>query len=187
MGLFSNSPKDLFVMVCPECKEAFFTNGKPQSCGKCSSPLYLLTNKKLIQSQWKEMRIEDQKQYIADVICAVHQTDAQPTEKSMEEINYEKFITTTNTFENQEIEEYLGTVSGTDIYLIGGLMGGGLANQENLFGTAFKNAKKLMFNKAQQLGGNAVVGMNLQLSDSGTTGHMVVVVTGTAVKLKSDK
>ena len=186
MGLFSNSPKDLYVMVCPECKEAFFTNGKPQTCGKCGSSLYLLTNRKLVQSQWKEMSVDAQQQYIHDVINAVKRAAEKPVEKPVEEIDYEKFITTTHTFENHAIEEYLGTVSGTDIYLIGGLMGGGLANQENLFGAAFKNAKKLMFNKAQQLGGNAVVGMNLQLSGSGTTGHMIVVVTGTAVKITMD-
>ena len=32
-------------------------------------------------------------------------------------------ITTTDSFENKEIEKYLGTVSGTDIHLVGGVLG----------------------------------------------------------------
>lgn len=183
MGLFSSSNQERIIMVCPKCNEAFYTNGKPQNCAKCGTSLYLLVNKKLTESKWNQMTVEEHNQYIADVAASVNKT----VEKMNEANKYEKFITTTDSFANFEIEEYLGTVSGTDIYLIGGLMGGGMANQENLFGSAFKNAKKLMFNKAEQMGANAVVGMNLQYTGSGTTGHMVVIVTGTAVKLKIDK
>ncbi len=182
MGLFSNSNQERIIMVCPKCNEAFYTNGKTQACGKCGTPLYLLVNRKITESQWKQMTTDEQNQYIVEVTNAVNISN----EKAEEAIKYEKFITTTNKFENYEIEDYLGTVSGTDIYLIGGVMGGGMANQENLFGSAFKRAKKLMFDKAEKKGANAVVGMTLQYTGSGTTGHMVVVVTGTAVKLKID-
>lgn len=182
MGLFSSNTEPI-MMVCPICKEVYYTDGKPQKCSKCGKSLYLLVNRKIRGSQWKQMTVEQQQQYITDVINAVNgmnQTvNAEP--------EFEKFITTTDKFENYEIEEYYGTVSGTDIYLIGGLLGGGMSNQEKLFGAAFKNAKKLMFDKAKQKGANAVVGMTLQYAGCGTTGHMVVIATGTAVKLKLDE
>ena len=40
--------------------------------------------------------------------------------------------TTTENIEGKKIENYLGVVSGTDIYLAGGVLGGGMANQEKL-------------------------------------------------------
>ena len=77
----------------------------------------------------------------------------------------------------------MGTVSGTDIYLVGGVLGGGLANQEKLFGTAFTAAKSRMLEKARLRGGNAVVGMSLSVTPAATN-NVFVIVTGTAVKLK---
>ena len=62
-------------------------------------------------------------------------------------------------------------------------MGGGLANQENLFGTAFTAAKSRMLEKARLRGGNAVVGMSLSVTPAATN-NVFVIVTGTAVKLK---
>ena len=93
-------------------------------------------------------------------------------------------ITTTDRFDNAEITAYLGTVSGTDIYLVGGVIGGGLANQENLFGGAFASAKAKMLQKAKERGGNAVVGMSVNVTSPGNLNNIIVIVTGTAVKVE---
>ena len=90
-------------------------------------------------------------------------------------------LTTTHSIEGKEIKEYLGLVTGTDIYLVGGLFGGGMSNQERLFGTAYKSACGKLSEKATALGADAVVGINVTVSSPGTTGHIIVTVTGTAV------
>ncbi len=95
-------------------------------------------------------------------------------------------ITTCPTFENKKIKKYLGTVSGTEIYLVGGLVGGGFGNQEKLFGNAFQIAKDRMYAKAKRLGGNGVVGMQTVFTSPGNLNYMIVLVTGTAVLLSEE-
>lgn len=90
-------------------------------------------------------------------------------------------LTTTDCVEGRKIKEYRGIVSGTDIYLVGGLMGGGLANQENLFGWAFKTACEKMESKAY--GADAIVGIHTEVLSPGNLNNIIVVVTGTAVTL----
>lgn len=90
-------------------------------------------------------------------------------------------LTTTQSIEGKEIAEYLGLVTGTDIYLVGGFLGGGLSNQEKLFSTAYKSACSKLSDKASALGADSVVGINVTVSSPGTTGHIIVTVTGTAV------
>ena len=92
-------------------------------------------------------------------------------------------LTTTPNVEGKQIKEYLGLVAGTDIYLVGGLLGGGLANQEKLFGVAFDNACTKMRNKAALKKADAVVGINYTVSSPGTAANIIVTVTGTAVSL----
>lgn len=91
-------------------------------------------------------------------------------------------LTTTNSIEGKEITEYLGLVYGTDIYLVGGLLGGGMANQENLFGTAYSDAVDKMVSKAVKIGADAIVGIQVNYTSPGNVNSMIVVVTGTAVK-----
>lgn len=90
-------------------------------------------------------------------------------------------LTTTPTVEGKRITEYLGVVSGTDIYLVGGLLGGGMANQEGLFGVAFGAARENMVKKAA--GADAIVGIQTEVCSPGGLNNIIVVVTGTAVKL----
>lgn len=101
-----------------------------------------------------------------------------------EAVEIDACCTTTEGFANAEIDKYLGTVTGTDIYLVGGLIGGGLVNQEKLFDSAFSTAKERMIQKAFDRGGNAVVGMQVSFASPGGLNEMIVVVTGTAVKIK---
>jgi len=92
-------------------------------------------------------------------------------------------LTTTPNVEGKRIKEYLRIVSGTDIYLVGGLLGGGLATQENLFGTALNNATSKMKSKA--FGADAIVGIRTEVLSPGNLNNIIVVVTGTAVKLEN--
>lgn len=90
-------------------------------------------------------------------------------------------LTTTDSVAGKRIKEYRGIVSGTDIYLVGGAFGGGLANQENLFGAAFRSACGKMESKAY--GADAIVGIHTEVLSPGNLNNIIVVVTGTAVTL----
>ena len=89
--------------------------------------------------------------------------------------------TTTSSIEGYRIENYLGIVSGTDIYLVGGVFGGGFANQENLYSHALNAAMEHMLAKAKHMGANAIVGIKADITSPGGANNMIVVVTGTAV------
>ena len=90
-------------------------------------------------------------------------------------------ITTTDNIENTKIEEYLGIVSGTDIYLVGGLLGGGLANQEKLYSQALHNAMGKMKEKAENLGADAIIGVSTSIVSPGNLNNIIVIATGTAI------
>ena len=87
--------------------------------------------------------------------------------------------TTTENIEGKKIENYLGVVSGTDIYLAGGVLGGGMANQEKLYGKAVNTAMLHLESKAIQLGADAIVGISVNLVSPGNANNIIVVVTGT--------
>ena len=93
-------------------------------------------------------------------------------------------LTTTDSIDGYEIVEYKQLVSGTDIYLVGGLIGGGLASQENLFGTALMKARKNLSAKAVALKGNAVIGIRQSFASPGAANFMILALTGTAVRIR---
>lgn len=90
-------------------------------------------------------------------------------------------ITTTDNIADRKIRKYLGIVSGTDIYLVGGAFGGGLANQEELYSTALKKAMDKMEKKARSLGADAIIGVSANFTSPGGLNSMILVITGTAV------
>ncbi len=92
-------------------------------------------------------------------------------------------LTTTEKVDGYIVEDYLGLVSGTDIYLVGGLIGGGLANQEKLFDTALSNARSHLISKASALGADAIIGIQQSFTSPGGVNNMILALTGTAVKL----
>lgn len=92
-------------------------------------------------------------------------------------------ITTTPTVEGMHIKEYLGIVSGTHIYTVGGWLGGGLGSQEKLLPNAFETAKIWMEQRASELGADAVVGLQTNILSPGNLNFIIVAITGTAVKL----
>ena len=95
-------------------------------------------------------------------------------------------ITTTDFVPGMRIKEILDVVTGTDIYLVGGMVGGGLANQEKLFGSAFSAARSHMESKAFALGADAIVGVKSNFTSPGGANNMILVLMGTAVKLESE-
>lgn len=90
-------------------------------------------------------------------------------------------ITTTDNIENTKIEQYLGIVSGTDIYLVGGLFGGGLVNQEKLYSAALHNAINAMKAKAEHMGADAIIGVSTSIVSPGNLNDIIVIATGTAI------
>ena len=103
-------------------------------------------------------------------------------------------LTTTNLIEDKPIQQYLGivaaeTIIGANIFkdLFAGIrdiVGGRSGTYERVIEEARTNALKELEMKAQQMGANAVVGIDLDFETVGSGGSMLMVVaTGTAVKV----
>ncbi|MGN8896193.1 YbjQ family protein [Flavonifractor sp. HCP28S3_F3] len=168
MGMFD------MVYYCPNCKKVQIVAASAK-CPGCGGNLVLLHSS---PKKWNALS-EEERQAAVDKVRESSPDVGGPT---FQETEYP--ITTTDHFDNAEITEYLGVVTGTDIYLVGGVLGGGMANQENLFGNAFNAAKGKMLKKAKERGGNAVVGTSVTLTSPGGANNMIVLVSGTAVKVE---
>jgi uncharacterized protein YbjQ (UPF0145 family) len=103
-------------------------------------------------------------------------------------------ITTTNNIEGKPIDKYLGLVSGEtiiganlfkDIFAsIRDLVGGRSGSYESVLREAKEIALKEMQQKAEQLGANAIVGVDLDYETLGkANGMLMVTASGTAVKV----
>lgn len=102
--------------------------------------------------------------------------------------------TTTPSIEGKSIEQYLGVVSaeviiGANILkdIMGGLrdfFGGRSGTYEKVIDEARQNAMSELVQRAQALGANAVVGIDLDFETVGSGGSMMMVIaTGTAVRI----
>lgn len=102
-------------------------------------------------------------------------------------------IVTTNTIENKKIVEYCGVVSGNAILganifrdLFAGIkdiVGGRMSQYEDVIDKAQQMAFDEMIKKAESLGANAIIGVQLSYNSIGQGGTMLMVnVSGTAVK-----
>lgn len=103
-------------------------------------------------------------------------------------------LTTTNTIEGHPVQQYLGVISsetiiGANIFkdLFAGLrdiVGGRSGTYERVIEEAKQTAMVELQQKAQTLGANAVVGIDLDFETVGSGGSMLMVVaTGTAVRI----
>ena len=103
-------------------------------------------------------------------------------------------LTTTPTIEGKPIQQYIGIVTaesiiGANIFKdifagIRDIVGGRSGTYERVIEEARQNALVKLQQKAQQLGANAVVGIDLDFETVGSGGSMLMVVaTGTAVKI----
>jgi uncharacterized protein YbjQ (UPF0145 family) len=101
--------------------------------------------------------------------------------------------TTTPNIEGKKIEQYLGVVSAEVIIganflkdIMGGLrdfFGGRSATYEKVLDEARQKAMEELSERAQRLGANAVVGIDLDFETVGSGGSMLMVIaSGTAVK-----
>ncbi|MFH1197604.1 MAG: heavy metal-binding domain-containing protein [bacterium] len=104
-------------------------------------------------------------------------------------------ITTTNTVEGQKIVKYLGLVTGEailganifkDIFAgIRDIVGGRSAAYERELKQAKDIALQEMTEQARSLGGNAVIGVDLDYETVGQSGSMLMVsASGTAVVIE---
>jgi uncharacterized protein YbjQ (UPF0145 family) len=103
--------------------------------------------------------------------------------------------TTTPNIEGRSIEQYLGVVSseviiGANFFkdILGGLrdiLGGRSSTYERVLEEARQNALNELVGKAQRMGANAVVGIDLDFETVGANGSMLMVIaSGTAVVVR---
>ncbi len=102
--------------------------------------------------------------------------------------------TTTPDIQGKTIEQYLGVISaeviiGANIFkdILGGLrdvFGGRSGTYEKVLAEAKENALNELVQKAQAMGANAIVGIDLDFETIGSGGSMLMVVaSGTAVRI----
>ncbi|MDZ4819968.1 MAG: YbjQ family protein [Planctomycetota bacterium] len=105
------------------------------------------------------------------------------------------FVTTTFTIEKHEIVSYLGIVRGIIVRaptisqgFMGGLksiVGGHIGAYTEMCEQARQQAYEVMLDHAQQLGANAIIGMNYESADVGSQGAATEVLCyGTAVVVR---
>jgi uncharacterized protein YbjQ (UPF0145 family) len=103
-------------------------------------------------------------------------------------------VTTTPTIEGRPIQDYLGIVTGEvivganlfrDMFAnIRDIVGGRSGSYERILADARKQAIEELQAEAASLGGNAVVGIDLDYEVIGANGSMLMVsASGTAVKI----
>lgn len=103
-------------------------------------------------------------------------------------------LTTTNVVEGRPVQQYLGVINaqsiiGANIFkdIFAGLrdvFGGRSKTYERVLEEAKEDALRELSEKAQALGANAVVGVDLDFETIGSNGSMLMVIaTGTAVRL----
>ena len=103
-------------------------------------------------------------------------------------------VTTTAIVEGRPVQDYLGIVTGEvivganivrDLFAsITDIVGGRSGKYENVLARAREEALGEMKARAAQLGGNAVVGVDLDYEVLGKSGSMLMVsASGTAVRL----
>jgi uncharacterized protein YbjQ (UPF0145 family) len=102
--------------------------------------------------------------------------------------------TTTNNVEGKPVQQYLGVVSsesiiGANIFKdifagIRDIVGGRSATYERVIDEARTNAMSELIQKAQAIGANAIIGIDLDFETVGAGGSMLMVIaTGTAVRI----
>lgn len=101
-------------------------------------------------------------------------------------------LSTTNTIEGKEIDQYLGVISGEaiiganlfkDIFAsITDIVGGRSGSYERVLKEAKEDALQELQEKARALGANAVIGIDLDYETLGSNNSMLMVsASGTAV------
>ena len=103
-------------------------------------------------------------------------------------------ITTTSTVEGKPVQEYLGVINaqsiiGANIFkdIFAGLrdvFGGRSKTYERVLEEAKEDAMRELAQRAQAMGANGILGVDLDFETVGSGGSMLMVIaTGTAVRL----
>lgn len=96
-------------------------------------------------------------------------------------------LTTTNTIEGYTIQDYLGIVTGVDVNMPKATLTFNMNKYYQSYENKINEVKESAFQKlkdnAINLKANAVVGINLDIETSPTSGLIMVSITGTAVKV----
>ena len=103
-------------------------------------------------------------------------------------------ITTTNAIEGQKVEEYLGIVMGEAIIganiikdlfaAVRDVVGGRAGAYEEALRSARQDALREMSARAQEVGANAIIGVDIDYEVLGKAGSMLMVTSaGTAVRV----
>ena len=101
--------------------------------------------------------------------------------------------TTTNSLEGHPVKEYLGVISaetiiGANIFkdLFAGIrdiVGGRSGTYEKVLQEAKQTAMQELVAKAVSMGANAVIGIDLDFETVGSGNMLMVIATGTAVRI----
>ena len=105
-------------------------------------------------------------------------------------------ITTTNSVEGQPVEQYLGivmgeTIMGANIFkdlfaAVRDVVGGRVRGYEEALRSARQEALREMSQRAQDVGADAIIGVDIDYEVLGKGGGMLMVTSsGTAVRLAS--
>ena len=103
-------------------------------------------------------------------------------------------LTTTASIERRPVQDYLGVINAQSIIganmfkdIFAGLrdlIGGRSKTYERVIEEAKEDAMRELTQKAQAMGANAVVGIDLDFETVGASGSMLMVIaTGTAVRI----
>lgn len=103
-------------------------------------------------------------------------------------------VTTTSTIEDRPVQEYMGVINAQSIIganmfkdIFAGLrdlVGGRSKTYERVIEEAKQDAMRELTERAQSLGANAIVGVDLDFETVGASGSMLMVIaTGTAVRI----
>ena len=103
-------------------------------------------------------------------------------------------VTTTHNVEGRPVQEYLGIINAQSIIganilkdFLGGLrdvFGGRSKTYEKVIEQAKEDALRELAEKAQSVGANAIIGVDLDFETIGGSGSMLMVIaSGTAVRL----
>ena len=124
------------------------------------------------------------KRYVDAEKADAKATEERLADKRKRAVEIAKNCTTTNGFEDAVIEDYFGTVTTANAYAAKGWLGGAFADQAEKYEKCFEEAKQELLRKAVLLGANAIVGMQVSQVFHSNELYMIIVVTGTAVKIK---
>lgn len=103
-------------------------------------------------------------------------------------------VTTTNVIEGRPVQEYLGVINAQSIIganmfkdIFAGLrdiVGGRSKTYERVLEEGKEDALRELTQRAQAMGANAIVGVDLDFETVGASGSMLMVIaTGTAVRI----